>query len=410
MMTMTMIGNNSMVLCAHAFSLLSLSSTSSRQPNRFCNYKNSRPLITTTSLSSFPSSSLEEETSQKKEPKLQSLSLSSNLPSSDNTLSPEFYKSVYKDLQQQQLDREVEFSNNEDDDDNDGSDDDSIIIKTPWDIGGGSKNCRPQPAIVRAYKEHKIHGHVLDAGCGLGENCMYLAQQKHKYYGNNIKSITGFDFSTESIQLATDEMEMIITKEQEQEREQTSSSSSSSSSSSFNTIPNFITASCTDIADRHDNDQELFSAIKNYNSNNDNDNGDKNEDHLYFDVIIDSGLLHCLNDDDAIQYIDQMSKLLQPNTGKFYIGCFSTKNPDPWDNPRRINEDYIYNLFNHHHSHSHSPNDDNDDNDSSPPLWEVELIRDTWWARPPSRGSTIGGAFSLALWVEVRRTSTSIIR
>ena len=185
-------------------------------------------------------------------------------------------------------------------------------------------------------------------------------------------------------------------REQKQERENTSSSASSSSSSFF-TKPNFITASCTDIADQHD-DQELFSAIKNYNSNNITDKSD--DDELYFDVIMDSGLLHCLNDEDAIQYIDQMSKLLQPNTGKFYIGCFSTKNPDPWENPRRINEDYIYNLFNHQ---SH-------DDDLSPPLWEVELIRDTWWARPPSRGSTMGGAFSLALWVEVRRTSTSILR
>jgi len=39
----------------------------------------------------------------------------------------------------------------------------------PWDIG------RPQPAIVRLASEHTLAGPVLDAGCGTGENALYLA-------------------------------------------------------------------------------------------------------------------------------------------------------------------------------------------------------------------------------------------
>jgi len=398
---------------------------------RLC--KNNRPLTTTTLLSlslSSPSSSaaataaaavalpLEDEESQE-EPTSLSLSLSSNLPASDQTLSPEFYKSVYRDLQQQQQDND----NDKDKDKEDTNDEnDSIIIKTPWDIGGGgggrsnttttttSNNnynyCRPQPAIERAYKENKMYGHILDAGCGLGENCMYLAQQPPKYYGKNIDSITGFDFSKESIELARAtelEIEIKMNNEEQQQHDQDQSSSSSSSPSIFYTKPNFIAASCTDIADRHDH-QELFSAIKNSNSNstNSNNDNDNNNRNYYFDVVIDSGLLHCLNDDDAIQYVNQISKLIKPDTGRFYIGCFSTKNTDPWDNPRRLNEEYIYQLFNHNHNN----NNDSTDNIINP-LWEVETIRDTWWARPPSRGSSTGGAFSLALWIEVRRTSTS---
>lgn len=39
----------------------------------------------------------------------------------------------------------------------------------PWDIG------RPQPAIVRMASEGGFAGPVLDAGCGTGENTLYIA-------------------------------------------------------------------------------------------------------------------------------------------------------------------------------------------------------------------------------------------
>jgi len=39
----------------------------------------------------------------------------------------------------------------------------------PWDIG------RPQPAIVRMASAGGIAGAVLDAGCGTGENALYIA-------------------------------------------------------------------------------------------------------------------------------------------------------------------------------------------------------------------------------------------
>lgn len=41
--------------------------------------------------------------------------------------------------------------------------------KAPWDIG------EPQPAIVRLASEGAFSGAVLDAGCGTGENTLYLA-------------------------------------------------------------------------------------------------------------------------------------------------------------------------------------------------------------------------------------------
>jgi cyclopropane fatty-acyl-phospholipid synthase-like methyltransferase len=39
----------------------------------------------------------------------------------------------------------------------------------PWDLGG------PQPAVVRVAAAGGFTGSVLDAGCGLGENALYVA-------------------------------------------------------------------------------------------------------------------------------------------------------------------------------------------------------------------------------------------
>jgi len=47
----------------------------------------------------------------------------------------------------------------------------------PWDIG------RPQSAIVRLEEAGKIKGTVLDAGCGTGENALYLAGRGHEVLG-----------------------------------------------------------------------------------------------------------------------------------------------------------------------------------------------------------------------------------
>ncbi|MEU2613212.1 class I SAM-dependent methyltransferase [Micromonospora sp. NPDC007271] len=40
----------------------------------------------------------------------------------------------------------------------------------PWDTG------RPQPVLIAAERTGRITGHVLDAGCGLGDNAVHLAR------------------------------------------------------------------------------------------------------------------------------------------------------------------------------------------------------------------------------------------
>ena len=261
-----------------------------------------------------------------------------SLPPSDRILPPEYYKSVYNNI----------YGSGEAT--NTGG-------RTPWDIGEN----RPQPAVVRAYEEGKIRGNILDAGCGVGENCMFLASK----YG--IKSVTGFDLSEVAVEIAAENARDIAKKQQDDEQSQLP----------FWTTPSFLAASCTNVADRHM--EKLLSGI----TNADRTRSSSNE--LLFDVVIDSGMLHCLSEEDAREYVHQISKLLKPNTGRFYIGCFSTANPDPWDNPRRISEDYL-----------------RDDLFSNGELWEIVSCTDCWWARPPKRGSSTGGAFCLALWVEAR--------
>ncbi|MEU6171902.1 class I SAM-dependent methyltransferase [Streptantibioticus parmotrematis] len=55
----------------------------------------------------------------------------------------------------------------------------------PWDIGG------PQPVLVELEESGGFEGHVLDVGCGTGDNAVFLAERGHR--------VTGVDGSPHAI-------------------------------------------------------------------------------------------------------------------------------------------------------------------------------------------------------------------
>lgn len=58
----------------------------------------------------------------------------------------------------------------------------------PWDIG------EPQPALVALERAGRLRSEVLDAGCGRGDNALFLAERGYR--------ATAFDFSPSAVEQA----------------------------------------------------------------------------------------------------------------------------------------------------------------------------------------------------------------
>jgi len=143
----------------------------------------------------------------------------------------------------------------------------------------------PQPAFVEVVKAGELNtGSVLDVGCGTGENALFLA-------GNGF-SVTGVDLTSSAI---------IAAKAKAAERK-----------------------------------QRVDFRIGNVLSLDFNDG--------VFDNVIDSGLFHTFPDDDRPVYAREVARVLARG-GKYFMLCFSEKEPTNWGGPRRVTRKEIEATF-----------------------------------------------------------------
>jgi SAM-dependent methyltransferase len=147
--------------------------------------------------------------------------------------------------------------------------------QAPWDIPG------PQKPFVDALDQ--ITGSVLDAGCGTGENALFLASKG--------RQVTGIDFLDEPIARA---------RRKAMERR---------------TWVTFLVRDALTLA-RWDE---------------------------RFDNAIDCGLFHVFGDDDRKRYVDGLATVLKPG-GRVFLMCFSDEEPGT-QGPRRIAQRELETAF-----------------------------------------------------------------
>ena len=147
--------------------------------------------------------------------------------------------------------------------------------KAPWDIE------RPQKVFVD--NAVKITGAILDAGCGTGENALFLAGLG--------RQVTGIDFLEVPIQRA---------KQKAAQR---------------NLQVDFRVMDALTLKDSNDR----------------------------FDNVIDCGLFHVFSDEDRARYVDGLKTILNPG-GRVFLLCFSDEEPGT-HGPRRIPQQELRSAF-----------------------------------------------------------------
>lgn len=147
----------------------------------------------------------------------------------------------------------------------------------PWDIGA------PQPEVVRLEEEGGFRGSVLDAGCGTGENALFLAERGHPVVG---------------VDSAPSAVEQAVRK----------------ASARRLAVP-FLVADALDLGGLRQR----------------------------FETVLDCGLFHVLGDDERKPYARSLGAAVGSG-GAVHLLCFSEEEP-PGPGPRRIAEWDIKEAF-----------------------------------------------------------------
>ena len=151
----------------------------------------------------------------------------------------------------------------------------------PWDVG------HPQPAFQALIQSGEIKlGRALDIGCGRGENAIMLAMSGC--------DVTGVDLAEDAISDA---------KAKAIER---------------HVKVNFAVGNVLQM-------NRLFEESE-------------------FDVVIDSGLFHVMTDEERPVFARQVHRVLKEG-GKYFMLCFSDKEPGEYELPRRVSKAEMESTF-----------------------------------------------------------------
>ncbi|NLU76086.1 class I SAM-dependent methyltransferase [Streptomyces sp. HNM0575] len=146
--------------------------------------------------------------------------------------------------------------------------------RPPWDIE------QAQPAVKELEGAGRLFGEVLDIGCGLGDNAIFLAAQGHR--------VTALDGSPTAIR-----------KAEERARAQGAE-------------VDFAVADATELAGYEGR----------------------------FDSVLDSALYHCLDDEQRLRYTAALHRVAKPDA-LLNILCFCDDSPTPIPDAMTVPEDNI---------------------------------------------------------------------
>lgn len=148
----------------------------------------------------------------------------------------------------------------------------------PWDIGG------PQPLLIALEDAGQITGDVLDIGCGLGGNSIFLASRGHR--------VTGIDAAPTAVKEATRRAEAAGVEVE------------------------YTVADATSL--------EGFEGR--------------------FDTVVDSALYHCLTADAQRAYVSALHRATKPGA-KLHLWVFAAEAHAPFPTVQRVTEKNLRETF-----------------------------------------------------------------